>query len=84
MKPSINSLASFCRQPVATIIFLDNKNSKTRPIYVNNYKWLGKLNYIKFVSSLSLNIRNLRLLDFGSFVKLKYLGTLKPASKDLQ
>ena len=27
---------------------VNNKNSKTRPIYVNNYKWLGKLNYIKF------------------------------------
>ena len=26
-------------------IFLNNKNSKTRPIYVNNFKWLGKLNY---------------------------------------
>ena len=30
-------------------IFLKTKNKKTKPIFVNNYKWLGKLNYIKFL-----------------------------------
>jgi len=30
-------------------IFLKTKNSKTKPIFVNNYKWLGKLNYIKSI-----------------------------------
>ena len=29
-------------------IFLKSNNTKTKPIYVNNYKWLGKLNYINF------------------------------------
>ncbi|SVE54038.1 uncharacterized protein METZ01_LOCUS506892, partial [marine metagenome] len=28
-------------------IFLKTNNPKTKPIFVNNYKWLGKLNYIK-------------------------------------
>ena len=30
-------------------VFLNTKNTKTKPIFVNNYKWLGKLNYIKFL-----------------------------------
>ena len=29
-------------------IFLKTTNSKLKPIYVNNYDWLGKLNYINF------------------------------------
>ena len=30
-------------------IFLKSKNSKTKPIFVNNYTWLSKLNYINFL-----------------------------------
>ena len=30
-------------------IFLKSKNSKTKPIFVNNYSWLSKLNYISFL-----------------------------------
>ena len=30
-------------------IFLKSKNSKTKPIFVNNYSWLSKLNYIGFL-----------------------------------
>ena len=30
-------------------IFLKTNNPKLKPIFVNNYKWLGKLNYIKFL-----------------------------------
>ena len=30
-------------------IFLKNKNSKVKPIFVNNYTWLKKLNYINFL-----------------------------------
>ena len=30
-------------------IFLKTNNPKTKPIFTNNYKWLGKLNYIKFL-----------------------------------
>ena len=31
-------------------IFLKSKNSKTKPIFVNNYSWLSKLNYINFLN----------------------------------
>ena len=30
-------------------IYLKTNNPKTKPLFVNNYKWLGKLNYIKFL-----------------------------------
>ena len=29
--------------------FLDKKNKKTKPIFVDNYKWLKNLNYINFL-----------------------------------
>ena len=51
-------------------IFLDNKNSKTRPIYVNNYKWLGKLNYIKFLRDIGKHFTINKMLSFDS-VKLR-------------
>jgi tyrosyl-tRNA synthetase len=30
-------------------IFLKNNNPQLKPIFVNNYKWLSKLNYINFL-----------------------------------
>ena len=51
-------------------LFLDNKNSKTRPIYVNNYKWLGKLNYIKFLRDVGKHFTINKMLSFDS-VKLR-------------
>ena len=51
-------------------IFLDNKSSKTRPIYVNNYKWLGKLNYIKFLREIGKHFTINKMLSFDS-VKLR-------------
>ena len=51
-------------------IFLDNKNSKTRPIYVNNYKWLGNLNYIKFLRDIGKHFTINKMLSFDS-VKLR-------------
>jgi len=51
-------------------IFLNNKNSKTRPIYVNNYKWLGKLNYIKFLRDIGKHFTINKMLSFDS-VKLR-------------
>ena len=50
--------------------FLNNKNSKTRPIYVNNYKWLGKLNYIKFLRDIGKHFTINKMLSFDS-VKLR-------------
>ena len=46
--------------------FLDNKNSKTRPIFVNNLKWLGKLNYIKFLREIGKHFTINKMLSFDS------------------
>ena len=51
-------------------IFLDTKNSKTRPIFVNNFKWLGKLNYIKFLREIGKHFTINKMLSFDS-VKLR-------------
>ena len=51
-------------------IFLDNKNTKTKPIFVNNIKWLGKLNYIKFLREIGKHFTINKMLSFDS-VKLR-------------
>ncbi len=51
-------------------IFLDKKNVKTRPIFVNNFKWLGKLNYIKFLREIGKHFTINKMLSFDS-VKLR-------------
>ena len=51
-------------------VFLDTKNSKTKPIFVNNYKWLGKLNYIKFLRDIGKHFTINKMLNFDS-VKLR-------------
>tara|TARA_B100000902_G_C27296439_1_gene910225 strand:+ start:270 stop:1505 length:1236 start_codon:yes stop_codon:yes gene_type:complete len=51
-------------------IFLDTKNPKTKPIFVNNYKWLGKLNYIKFLRDIGKHFTINKMLSFDS-VKLR-------------
>ena len=51
-------------------IFLNNKNSKTRPIYVNKYKRRGKLNYIKFLRDIGKHFTINKMLSFDS-VKLR-------------
>ena len=51
-------------------IFLKTKNSKTKPIFVNNYKWLGKLNYIKFLRKIGKHFTINKMLSFDS-VKLR-------------
>ena len=50
--------------------FLNTKNSKTKPIFVNNYKWLGKLNYIKFLREIGKHFTINKMLNFDS-VKLR-------------
>lgn len=50
-------------------IFLKSKNSKTKPIFINNYSWLSKLNYINFLREIGkyftinkmLNLESVRL-----------------------
>ena len=47
-------------------IFLKTKNNKTKPIFVNNYKWLGKLNYIKFLREIGIHFTINKMLSFDS------------------
>ena len=51
-------------------IFLKTKNSKIKPIFINNYKWLGKLNYIKFLREIGKHFTINKMLSFDS-VKLR-------------
>ena len=51
-------------------IFLKTNNPKLKPIFVNNYKWLGKLNYIKFLRDIGKHFTINKMLSFDS-VKLR-------------
>ena len=51
-------------------IFLKTNNPKTKPIFVNNYKWLGKLNYIKFLREIGKHFTINKMLSFDS-VKIR-------------
>jgi len=51
-------------------IFLKSKNSKTKPIFINNYAWLSKLNYINFLREIGKHFTINKMLAFDS-VKLR-------------
>ena len=51
-------------------IFLKTSKSNLKPIFVNNYKWLGKLNYIKFLREIGKHFTINKMLSFDS-VKLR-------------
>jgi len=51
-------------------IFLKSKNSKTKPIFINNYNWLSKLNYINFLRDVGKHFTINKMLTFDS-VKLR-------------
>ncbi len=51
-------------------IFLKTNNPKLKPIFVNNFKWLGKLNYIKFLREIGKHFTINKMLSFDS-VKLR-------------
>jgi len=51
-------------------IFLKSKNLKTKPIFVNNYSWLSKLNYINFLREIGKHFTINKMLTFDS-VKLR-------------
>ena len=51
-------------------IFLKTKNPKLKPIFVNNYKWLSKLNYINFLRDIGRHFTINKMLTFDS-VKLR-------------
>ena len=49
---------------------LDTKNSKTKPVFVNNAAWLTKLNYIEFLRDTGKHFTINKMLSFDS-VKLR-------------
>ncbi len=46
--------------------FLDTKNKKTKPIFVNNYKWLKNLNYISFLRNIGKHFTINKMITFDS------------------
>ena len=46
--------------------FLTNKDKKTKPIFVNNYKWLKGLNYISFLRDIGKHFTINKMLTFDS------------------
>ena len=46
--------------------FLKSKNKKTKPIFVNNYKWLKNLNYISFLRNVGKHFTINKMLTFES------------------
>ena len=50
--------------------FLNNGNKDTKPIFVNNYKWLKGLNYIAFLRNIGKHFTINKMLSFDS-VKLR-------------
>ena len=51
-------------------IYLKNKDKKLKPIFVNNFKWLGKLKYINFLRDIGRHFTLNKMLSFDS-VKLR-------------
>ena len=51
-------------------IFLKTKNSKIKPIFVNNFSWLSKLNYINFLREIGKHFTINKMLTFDS-IKLR-------------
>ena len=51
-------------------IFLKTNNEKLKPIFINNYKWLSKLNYINFLRDIGKHFTINKMLTFDS-VKLR-------------
>tara|TARA_Y100001970_G_scaffold217928_1_gene267088 strand:+ start:1417 stop:2649 length:1233 start_codon:yes stop_codon:yes gene_type:complete len=46
--------------------YLDNNDSKTKPIFVNNYSWLKGLNYISFLRDIGKHFTINKMLTFES------------------
>ena len=46
--------------------YLNSKNPKTKPIFVNNYSWLKGLNYISFLRNIGKHFTINKMLSFDS------------------
>jgi len=51
-------------------IFLKTKDKKIKPVFVNNFTWLGKLNYINFLREIGKHFTVNKMLSFES-IKLR-------------
>ena len=51
-------------------IFLKSNDKSTKPFFVNNYDWLGKLNYISFLREIGKHFTINKMLSFDS-IKLR-------------
>ncbi len=64
IKKNINQIKNIFKS------LLDFKDKKTKPIFVDNYKWLGKLQYIDFLRDIGKHFTINKMLSFDS-VKLR-------------
>tara|TARA_B100000700_G_scaffold297074_1_gene361624 strand:+ start:950 stop:2191 length:1242 start_codon:yes stop_codon:yes gene_type:complete len=64
IKKNINSIKKIFTK------LLPSKNKKTKPIFVDNYSWLGKLKYIDFLRNVGKHFTINKMLTFES-VKLR-------------
>ncbi len=60
IKKNINSIKKVFSK------ILDMTNKKTKPIFVNNYDWLSKLNYIEFLRDIGAHFTINKMLTFDS------------------
>ena len=54
-KEEINNNIISIKKTFNKILF--TKNKKTKPIFINNAEWLTKLNYIKFLREIGVNLQ---------------------------
>ncbi|WP_415314614.1 tyrosine--tRNA ligase [Candidatus Pelagibacter sp. Uisw_137] len=64
IKKNINNIEKILKN------FLDDKDPKTKPIFVNNYTWLKNLNYISFLRDVGKHFTINKMLSFDS-VKIR-------------
>jgi len=60
IKKNINNIEKILKK------FLDDKDPKTKPIFVNNYTWLKNLNYINFLRDIGKHFTINKMLSFDS------------------
>ena len=60
IEKNINSIGKILKN------YLDDKNPKTKPIFVNNYSWLKSLNYISFLRDIGKHFTINKMLSFDS------------------
>ncbi len=67
-KPEINKNINNIKKVFSKVLNMTDK--KTKPIFVNNYDWLSKLNYIEFLRNVGSHFTINKMLTFDS-IKLR-------------